>query len=213
MTKEEILQKVNDYCTEKQYTNETLTDDFKDKFAGFFLDKYKESESGLDDEKVLADLKFNLNTAFSATSKGVTSKQQAFSAKEAEYKRQIEELNKKLGSIAQPDGVEQSISKELQEKLDELERFKDEQRKSDMYKSILAKAKESVREDLHKSLENYAKDFSVKLEETSDVQAVKLVSRFQEIFKDSIGNVKPLTPQVNEKRDEELLSSIPKVKI
>ena len=33
MTKEEVLQKANDYCTEKAYTSETLTDDFKDKFS------------------------------------------------------------------------------------------------------------------------------------------------------------------------------------
>lgn len=36
MTKEDVLQKVNDYCNEKSYTNETLTDDFKDKFSDFF---------------------------------------------------------------------------------------------------------------------------------------------------------------------------------
>ena len=37
MNKEEVLQKVNDYCNEKSYTNETLTDGFKDKFADHFL--------------------------------------------------------------------------------------------------------------------------------------------------------------------------------
>jgi len=95
MTKEEVLQKANEYCSEKGYTNETLTDEFKEKFSDFFSKKYQETDAN--DESMLEDLHFNLNTAFSATSKGVTSKQKAFEEKENEYLSQIEELNKKLG--------------------------------------------------------------------------------------------------------------------
>ena len=43
MTKEEVLQKANEYCTEKAYTSETLTDDFKDKFSDFFSKKYPDA--------------------------------------------------------------------------------------------------------------------------------------------------------------------------
>ena len=125
MTKEEVLQKANDYCTEKAYTSETLTDDFKDKFSEFFSKKYPDASD--DDEAMLADLKFNLDTAFSATSKGVTAKQKAFDEKENEFKRQIDELSKKLEKKPKEKQVE--IPKELQEKLDELEKFKDAQRR------------------------------------------------------------------------------------
>ena len=90
MTKEEVLQKANEYCSEKGYTTETLTDEFKDKFSDFFAKKY--AEQSADDETALADLQFNLNTAFSATSKGITMKQKGFEEKENDYKRQIEEL-------------------------------------------------------------------------------------------------------------------------
>ena len=93
MTKEQVLQKANEYCTEKAYTNETLTDEFKDKFSDFFSRKYPDANE--DDEAMLADLKFNLDTAFSATSKGLTSKQKAFDEKETQYKNQIAELTKK----------------------------------------------------------------------------------------------------------------------
>lgn len=209
MTKEEVLERTNNYCNERSYDKETLTDEFKNKFADFFAKRHE--AANIDDEGILDEIKFNIDTAKSAASKGITLKQASFESKESDYKRQIEEL-KKLGNQTPP-AQEPIISKELQDKLDELERFKDEQRRVEMYNSILAKAKENVREDLHKSLENYAKDFSVKLEETSEAQAAKLVARFQEIFKDSIGNIKPLTPQVNEKREDEILSSIPKVKI
>lgn len=209
MNKEEVLQKANDYCNEKGYTNETLTDDFKDKFSDFFAKKYPDASA--DDEAMLADLKFNLNTAFSATSKGITSKQKAFETKESEYKKQIEELNKKLGNPPTPPTFE--IPKELQEKLEKLEKFEDEARKNDKFKNVVELAKKNVREDLHKSFESFAQDFQVKLDETDEEQAKKLTSRFQEIFKDSIGDIKPLAPKQVQKRDEDFLSSIPKVKI
>ena len=74
-------------------------------------------------------------------------------------------------------------------------------------------AKKGIRSDLHKSFESFAKDFDVKLDVDDKTQADGLVNRFQEIFKDSIGDIKPLAPQVTQKRDEEYLASIPKVKI
>jgi len=210
MTKEEVLQKANEYCTEKAYTSETLTDDFKDKFSDFFSKKYPDAAD--DDETMLADLKFNLDTAFSATSKGVTAKQKAFEEKENEFKRQIDELNKKLEKKPKPDKVVE-IPKELQDKLDELEKFKDAQRKQDKYKAVLALAKKGIREDLHKSFENYATDFAVNLDETDEEQAKKLTSRFQDIFKDSIGDIKPLAPKQTQKQEREFIESIPKVKV
>ena len=112
MTKEEVLQKANEYCSEKGYTNETLTDEFKDKFSDFFSKKYQETP--IDDENMIADLQFNLNTAFSATSKGVTAKQKAFDEKENEYKAQIEELNKKKKKKKKKK-TEPTIPKEIQE--------------------------------------------------------------------------------------------------
>lgn len=212
MNKDEVLQKVNDYCSEKSYTSETLTDDFKDKFSDFFSKKYPETD--VNDETAMADLKFNLNTAFSATSKGITSKMKSFETKENEYKRQIAELTKKInpddgGTTSQT--VE--LPNEVKSQLEELERFKDEARKRDKFKEVVSLAKKSVRQDLHKSLENYASDFAVTLDETSEEQAKKLTTRFQEIFKDSIGDIKPLAPKQTRKQDEEFLASIPKVKV
>lgn len=211
MTKEEVLQKANEYCTEKAYTNETLTDDFKDKFADFFSKKYPETAN--DDEAMLADLKFNLDTAFSATSKGVTAKQKAFEEKENEFKRQIEELNKELKKKPKQQQGGSEIPKEVQEKLDKLEKFENEHRKMEKYKSVLALAKKGVRDDLHKSFENYAADFVVNLDETDEEQAKKLTSRFQDIFKDSIGDIKPLAPKQTQKLEKELIESIAKVKV
>lgn len=208
MTKEEVLQKANDYCTEKSYT-ETLTDEFKDKFSDFFAKKYPETDA--DDEAMIADLKFNLDTAFSATSKGITLKQKAFEEKENEYKTQIEELNKKIGKTRKPE--ELVIPKEIQKQLDELKRYKDDAARKAKFKDIIEIAKKSIRQDLHKSFETFAADADVSLEKEDKEQAKSLVTRFQEIFRDSIGDIKPLAPQQTRKRDEEVLSSIGRIKV
>ena len=209
MTKEEVLQKVNDYCNEKSYTEETLTSEFKDKFSEFFAKKYSE-ETAIDAEGILEDIKFNINTAFSATSKGLTSKQKAFETKENEYKNTIAELNKKIGK---PQEKIVELPDEVKQQLAELEKFKDAKSKKDKFDEIVKVAKKGIRPDLYASFEKYAQEYDVTLDSTSEEQAKKLTARFQEIFKDSIGDIKPLAPKVSQKRDEEFVASIPKVQV
>lgn len=206
MTKEDVLQKANDYCTEKAYTNETLTDDFKERFSDFFAKKYPDAQP--DDEAMIADLKFNLDTAFSATSKGVTSKQKAFEEKENDYKHQIAELNKKLGKKTTFE-----IPKEVQDQLDELRTFKDREAKKEKYNNVMELAKKDIRQDLHKSFEAFANGTEVDLAKADKDQADALVKRFQEIFKDAIGDIKPLAPQQTKQRDADVMSSLKRIKV
>jgi hypothetical protein len=209
MTKEECLQRVNDYCSERSYDESTLTTDFKDKFADFFSKKYP--DTAIDDESALADLKFNLDTAKSAASKGRASLQQGFESKENDYKNQIAELNKKLGKVKNPPSVE--IPKEVQDQLDELKAFKNKEAKKSKFASIMELAKKGIRQDLHKSFETFANGTDVDLEKEYKEQANALVSRFQEIFKDSIGDIKPLAPQQTRKNDEAVLSQLKRLKV
>lgn len=211
MTKEEVLQKANAYCNEKGYTNETLTDEFKDKFSDFFAKKYPDTNP--DDELMIADLKFNLNTAFSATSRGITQKLKAFESKENEYKNTIAELNKKLENNDDGKKKEVTIPKELQDQLDELKMFKNAEAKKDKFKNIVSLAKKSIRQDLHKSFETFANGIDVVLDKDDKEQSDAMVARFQEIFKDSIGDIKPLAPQQTQKKVEEFISSLPKIKV
>lgn len=213
MTKEEVLQKANDYCSEKGYTSETLTEEFKEKFSDFFAKKYQDKE--IDDEGVISDMQFSLNTAFSATSKGITSKVKAFDEKEKDYQKQIDELTQALAKtkVKTKDKKDDDLPKELKDKLDELEKFKVLQTKQEKYKEIIELAKKNVRPDLHKSFETYSKDYDVKLDEANEEQAKKLTERFQDIFRDSIGDIKPLAPKQIQKRDDEIISQIPKVKV
>ena len=102
---------------------------------------------------------------------------------------------------------------EVKNQLKELEDFKNNARKREKFNEVLELAKKGVREDLHRSFEKFASDFAVTLDETSEEQAKKLTTRFQDIFKDSIGDIKPLAPRQTQKRDEEFLSSLPKIKV
>lgn len=208
MTKEEVLQRANEYCNERSYDESTLTIEFKDKFADFFAKKYP--DTAIDDESALADLKFNLDTAKSASAKGRTSLQADWESKENGYKTQIAELNKKLGRKETP---KFEVPKELQDQLDELKKYKNEEVKKTKFASIMDIAKKGIRQDLHKSFETFATGTNVDLEKTDKEQADALVSRFQEIFKDSIGDIKPLAPQQIRKNDEAVLSGLKRVKV
>lgn len=210
MTKEEVLQKVNDYCTEKQYTVATLTDSFKDKFADHF--QKANAEGDINDDSVIANLKFALNTAFSSASELATVKVNEFTTKENDYKNQIAELQKKQTKQTKTEDVIK-LPKEVEEQLAELQRFKEAQVKQEKLTDILKKAKTNIRQDLHNSFDKFAEEYAVKDNEDVDAQANSLVKRFQEIFKDSIGDIKPRTPIQTQKQDADFLSSIPVINV
>ena len=207
MTKEEVLQKVNDYCNEKSYTEETLTDGFKDKFAEHFAKRYSE-ETGIDAEGVEDALKFNLDTVFGATSKWAKDKLANFTEKENEYKNQIAELTKKLGK---KETLKFEMPKEVQDQLDELKQFKTEEQKKAKYANVINIAKKGIRTDLHSSFEKFAKTVSVSIDKDDEEQAKEIVQTFQDIFKDSIGDIKPYTPKQVQQREDEIINEVKKI--
>lgn len=207
MNIEEVLQKVNDYCEEKQFTNATLTDSFKNKFADHFAKAYPEGD--INDETVINALKFSLNTAFSSASELATLKQTEFTSKENGLKSKIAELTKKLGEKKEE---KLDIPDEIQQQLKELQEFKDENKRKEKLKSIIGIAKKSIRKDFHPSFENFASDYDVDDNEEEE-QAKWLVKRFQEIVRPTIGDIKPLAPKQEEKRDEDFIASLKKIKV
>ena len=210
MTKEEALQKVNDYCNEKSYTNATLTDGFKDKFAEHLAKRYPDASA--DDETALGDMRFALNSAFSGASLIITDKTKEFETKENGYKSQIAELEKKVPKPnQQPNEV--VLPKEVQDKLDAYDKFMDGEKKTTKFKNIMELAKKGIRQNLHASFEKFATDYDVKLDKEDKEQADALVTRFKEIFKDSIGDIAPLAPQQTQKPDDDFIASLKKVKV
>ena len=208
VTKETVLESMNTYCTERKYGSENLTDGFKEKFSNFFVKKYEGKD--VEEDEMVADLHFNLDTAFSASVDINAALKNSFETKETDYKNQIAELNKKLGKKETP---KFEVPKELQDQLDELKKYKNEEVKKTKFASIMDIAKKGIRQDLHKSFETFANGTNVDLEKTDKEQADALVSRFQEIFKDSIGDIKPLAPQQVRKNDEAVLSGLKRVKV
>lgn len=208
VTKETVLESMNTYCTERKYGSENLTDGFKEKFSNFFVKKYEGKD--VEEAEMVADLHFNLDTAFNASVDINSALKSSFETKKTEYENQIAELNKKLGKKEHP---KFEVPKELQDQLDELKKYKNEEVKKTKFASIMELAKKGIRQDLHKSFETFANGTNVDLEKTDKEQADALVSRFQEIFKDSIGDIKPLAPQQVRKNDEAVLSGLKRVKV
>lgn len=206
MTKEDVLQKVNEWCNEKNYTSETLTDEFKEKFSEHFAKKYP-NETNVDDDGVIDDIRFNISTAFSATSNGLTGKQKSFEEKENSYKQQIEELQKKIKN-GKGESKTIELPEEIKTQLEELKQFKDKESKVRKTQDVIALAKQSIRTNLHKSFESFAKDCEISLDKSDKEQADAMVARFQDIFKDAIGDIKPLAPFQQQKKMDDFLNSL-----
>lgn len=208
VTKESVLKSMNTYCAERKYGSENLTDGFKEKFSNFFVKKYEGKD--VEEADMIADLHFNLDTAFSASVDINSALKTSFETKENDYKSQIAELNKKLGGKEPP---KFEVPKELQDQIDELNAYKNKQAKEEKFASVMAIAKKGVRQDLHKSFETFANGLDVDLTKGDKEQADAIVARFQEIFKDSIGDIKPLAPQQTAKRDAEVMSQLKRIKV
>jgi len=211
MTKEEVLQRANTYCSERSYDSETLTDDFKDKFAEFFAKKHE--AAGIDDDGILDEIKFNLDTARSASAKVRAAQQREFESKESDYKNQIAELNKKIANPKQQPQQQLELPEDVKNQLAELQKFKNEEAKKNKFNEIVALAKKDIRDDCLSDFDIFVKDYEVKDDVAVEEQAKRLHSRFQEIFKSKIGDIKPLAPKQVQKQEDEYIDSIPKVKV
>lgn len=210
VTKEQVLESMNTYCTERKYGSEALTDGFKEKFSNFFVKKYEGKE--VEEADFTSDLHFNLDTAFNASVDLKNAMTSQFATKESEYKNQIDELNKKIAK-PQPQQQQFELPEEVKNQLAELQQFKTEQSKLEKRKAILELAKKSVREDHQSSFVEYAEDFEVDLTKEDKEQADALVAKYQKVMRPIIGDIKPLAPRQIQKRDEEILDSIKEVKV
>ena len=210
MTKEEVLQKVTDYCNEKSYTSATLTDAFRDKFADHF--QKANPDADINDEAILASMKFAINTAFSSASDIVTLKTNEWTTKENDYKTQIQDLQKKVKKPTTQED-EPKLPEEVAKQLKELQEFKDAQNKQEKFANVMKLAKAGIREDLHASFDKYAKKCVIDMGKEDKEQADAFRAEFQEIFKDTIGDIKPLTPVQSQKQVDDIIASIPKIKV
>ena len=211
MNKNDVLQRANEYCNERGYDESTLTSEFKSKFADFFVKKYPEGD--INDDAIIADLKFNLDTAKSASAQGRTSLQQEFTAKENNYKTQIADLESKIKTPQQQQQQEAVLSEEVQNQLKELQAYKDAEQRKEKLANIIAIAKKDIRPDMHASFDDYVKTYNVELDKDDEEQAKTLHSRFQSIMGHSYGDIRPKTPKQTQQSDEAFIATIPKVSV
>lgn len=207
-TQAEVLEKVGAYCTEKQYT---LNDDFRSKFSEKFANA--NAEADINDENVLNSIKFNIDTAFSATSKELKIKDEAWRTKEADYLKQIETL-KKNHKVEDPKPAETEpelkIPDDLKSELEELKKFREENQKREKRANVLKLAQKNVREDLHSDLEGVLNIMQLDYSKEDAELARQLNDNFTTLYKGKIGDVKPKSPNTNQKQYDELLKNVPK---
>lgn len=207
-TKAEVLEKVGSYCTEKQYT---LNDDFRSQFS----DKFSASnpDADINDENILNSIKFNLDTAFSAASKGIEAEKKKWETEKTKLNGEIENLKKN-----QPEGktpknkVEEKnleLPEDVKKDLNELKTFKEKQLQQEKRAEVLELAKKNVRQDLYENLStlldmstfDYSKD-------TKDL-AKQLNENFTKLYKNNIGDIRPASPETKNKKVSEILDSVP----
>lgn len=207
-TEAEVLEKVGSYCTEKQYT---LNDDFRSQFS----DKFSAAnpEADINDENILNSIKFNLDTAFSAASKGIEAEKKKWETEKTKLNGEIENLKKN-----QPEGktpknkVEEKnleLPEDVKKDLNELKTFKEKQLQQEKRAEVLELAKKNVRQDLYENLStlldmstfDYSKD-------TKDL-AKQLNENFTKLYKNNIGDIRPASPETKNKKVSEILDSVP----
>lgn len=189
-TQAEVLQKVTDYCTEKQYT---LNDSFRSKFSEKFATA--NAEADIADENVLNSIKFNLDTAFSAASQEMKVKDETWKTKEAEYLKQIEELKKepegnkgggKEETIAKP-----AIPEEYMEYLKYAKELKEKETLATKKKSIVELASKNFTSAEQKAgFEKFIDTQNIDTTKEAAELSEKFSGVYGSIFKETIGENK-----------------------
>jgi hypothetical protein len=180
-TQAEVLQKVTDYCTEKQYT---LNDSFRSKFSEKFANA--NTDADISDENVLNSIKFNIDTAFSAASQELKVKDETWKTKEAEYLKQIETL-KKEPEGNKGGGKEETVIKQVIPE-DQMEYLK--YAKELMEKETLATKKKSIVELASKNFTSAEQKAGFeKFIETQNIDTTKDPSELSEKFSSVYGSI------------------------
>ena len=189
-TQAEVLQKVTDYCTEKQYT---LNDSFRSKFSEKFATA--NAEADITDENVLNSIKFNLDTAFSAASQEMKVKDETWKTKEAEYLKQIEELKKvpegNKGGSKEEDITKPEIPEEYMEYLKYAKELKEKDTLAAKKKSIVELASKNFTSAEQKAgFEKFIDTQNIDTTKEASELSEKFAGIYGSIFKETIGENK-----------------------
>ena len=201
----EVLEKVGSYCTEKQYT---LDDSFRSQFSNKFAAANPDAD--INDENILKSIKFNLDSAFSATSKGIEAQKKGWDEEKAKLTSEIEKLKKAPTKKEEKKGEEQfELPEDIKQRLSKLEAIEERTYRQEKRAEVLELAKKGVREDLQGNLEDLLDMTSLDYTKESKDLAKQLNENFAKLYKNNIGDIKPSSPERKTRRVEDILNSVP----
>ena len=203
--KEEVLSKVNQICEERNFD---LSETFRDKFSEKFAEAYKDAP--IEDAGLIAALNISVESSGHARKNAFSEATKGFEAKEAEYKSQIEEWKEKA---EKGNDSKFELPAEYKEKLDRLEKFELQEKTKSVRNQIYDTAKSKVREDLHESFRNYLGKQNIAIDADVNAEAERLLKDYQDIFRSSIGDITPLSPDGKKTTMEDYLAAIKPVKL
>ena len=197
----EVLEKVRTYCTEKQYT---LDDNFRSQFSNKFA--AANAEADINDENISKSIKFALDSAFSAASKGIEAQKKVWDEEKIKLNGEIEKLKK----IPKKEGENKfELPDDIKEKLNKLDAIEEKISRQEKRAEVLELAKKGVREDLQGNLEDLLDMTSLDYTKESKELAKQLNDNFAKLYKNNIGDIKPSSPEKKARKVEDILNSIP----
>ena len=200
-TEVEVLEKVVTYCTEKQYT---LDDNFRSQFSNKFA--AANAEADINDENISKSIKFALDSAFSAASKGIEAQKKVWDEEKIKLNGEIEKL-KKIPKKEWENKFE--LPDDIKEKLNKLDAIEEKRSRQEKRAEVLELAKKGVREDLQGNLEDLLDMTSLDYTKESKELAKQLNDNFAKLYKNNIGDIKPSSPEKKARKVEDILNSIP----
>ena len=200
-TEAEVLEKVGTYYTEKQYT---LDDNFRSQFSNKFA--AANAEADINDENISKSIKFALDSAFSAASKGIEAQKKVWDEEKIKLNGEIEKLKK----IPKKEGENKfELPDDIKEKLNKLDAIEEKRSRQEKRAEVLELAKKGVREDLQGNLEDLLDMTSLDYTKESKELAKQLNDNFAKLYKNNIGDIKPSSPEKKARKVEDILNSIP----
>ena len=206
-TQAEVLEKVGTYCTEKQYT---LDDNFRSQFSNKFA--AANAEADINDENISKSIKFALDSAFSAASKGIEAQKKVWDEEKIKLNGEIEKLKKapkKEGEQKKEGENKFELPDDIKEKLNKLDAIEEKRSRQEKRAEVLELAKKGVREDLQGNLEDLLDMTSLDYTKESKELAKQLNDNFAKLYKNNIGDIKPSSPEKKARKVEDILNSIP----
>lgn len=185
MEKEEILKQVNDICDTHKFN---LVDANKEKFVDKMIERTDFTAENFDNDKFKSDLEFMLESSFHFQSGKLAQEAAEWKKKEQDY---LKKINQKPKADVELPKVE--LSEDVKSALEEIQNFKNEKLATQKRSEVMKESLKKIREDLHDDFKLFFEDEQIDATKDASELANHYTARFQKLFKNKVGDVKPLS--------------------